>query len=78
MANRNCNGTFFQISEKRYYKCLWDSSILNLNWFDKPLCNGANCPNCKRVIEGTNAGDAVSFAQFKVFKFAGGSAVVLD
>lgn len=78
MANDKCNGTFFQITEKRYYKCLWDGSILKLNWFDQPLGNGVNCPNCKRVIEGTNAGAAVSFSQFKVFRFADGSSIVLD
>jgi len=73
-----CSGRFFQITDKRYYRCLLDGSILNLDWFERPLGNGTKCPNCKRQIDGSNAGDAVSFSQFKVFRFADGSSVVFD
>ena len=77
--NRECNGAFFQIVDKRFYKCLFDGAILNLDWFGGiPLGNGVKCPNCKRIIDGDNAGDAVQFSQFKVFRLKDGSSVVMD
>ena len=78
MANRECNGTFFQIIDKRYYKCLFDGAILNLDWFDYALNDGVKCPNCKRLIDGQRAGNAVKFSQFKVFRLEDGSSVVMD
>lgn len=77
--NRECNGAFFQIVDRRLYKCLLDGAIMNLDWFENtPLGNGAKCPNCKRIIDGDNLGGAVQFSQFKVFRLEDGSSVVMD
>jgi hypothetical protein len=78
MANTECNGAFFQIVDKRFYRCLFDGAILNLDWLETPLGNGVKCPNCKRIIDGSNAGEAVTFSQFKVFRLKDGSSVVLN
>jgi hypothetical protein len=79
VANRECNGKFFQIIDKRFYKCLWDGAVLNLDWFEStPLGNGVKCPNCKRIIDGNNAGAAVQFCQFKMFRLEDGTSVVID
>lgn len=76
--NRDCNGTFFQIIDKHFYKCFLDGAIMNLDWFERRLNDGVTCPNCKRVIDGQRAGAAVQFSQFKVFRLEDGSSVVMD
>lgn len=50
---------------------------MKLDWFPELLKNGDECPNCKRIIDGTDIGDAESYAQFKAFRFSDGTSVVL-
>lgn len=49
--NRECNGDFFEVIGKRYYRCLWDGMI-TVN----PPAKGEECQNCKRVIDGKDFG----------------------
>lgn len=44
--NADCNGTFFQVDNRVYYRCFWDGAIIR--YFDalKP-----GCPNCHRKID---------------------------
>jgi len=77
MAYRECNGRFFHITTTSYYRCMWDSAVMKLDWFPELLKNGDECPNCKRIIDGTDIGDAESYAQFKAFRFSDGTSVVL-
>lgn len=51
MANRDCNGDFFTADGVRYYRCLWDSAVM------PAPAQGDKCPNCDRVIDGTEAGE---------------------
>lgn len=51
MANRECNGDFFEVIGKRYYRCLWDGAIIA-----RPPKNGAKCKNCKRIIDAVDHG----------------------
>lgn len=47
--NRECNGTFFQVGKKVYYRCFWNGVVIQ--YFDilKP-----GCPNCHRKIDPTS------------------------
>ena len=51
MANRNCEGDFFSADGVRYYRCMWDSTVLVA---PEP---GSQCPNCKRDIAGQDHGN---------------------
>lgn len=44
--NRNCHGDFFTFDDKRWYRCLADSAIV-----DAPE-NGSACPSCEREVVG--------------------------
>ena len=48
--NRECNGDFFEAGGFRYYRCLWDGTVLPA---PKP---GELCPHCNREIEGSSIG----------------------
>ncbi len=50
MANRDCEGDFFLADGVRYYRCMWDSTVLVA---PEP---GSQCPNCKRDIAGQDHG----------------------
>ncbi len=50
MANRDCNGDFFEAGGKRRYCCLWNSEIVEC------VENGQKCPICDRIIKGSEAG----------------------
>jgi len=47
--NRTCNGNFFTIKKKRYYRCLRDGVS-----FKTQIINNDICPICNRKIDGTN------------------------
>ncbi len=50
MANRDCNGDFYEINGKRWYRCLWDSTV-------SPAENCAgSCPQCERKIDAVDHG----------------------
>ena len=76
MANRECNGEFFELKDKLHYRCFWDGSILRLDWFGYPLGNGVECPNCKRKIDAQNIGRPTSFSTVHVHIFESGHVVV--
>jgi hypothetical protein len=42
--NRQCNGDYYEVDGRQWYRCLWDGSVLEVT--------GAveTCPNCKRKI----------------------------
>ena len=50
MANRDCEGDFFAADGVRYYRCMWDGTVLVA---PEP---GSQCPNCKRDIAGQDHG----------------------
>ena len=51
MANRDCNGDFFTVSGINYYRCLWDSTVV------PAPDQGDECPQCARIIDGSDAGE---------------------
>mgnify|MGYP001060149799 CR=1 FL=1 len=51
MANRDCNGDFYEINGSRWYRCLWDSTVI-----PAANCEGGSCPHCERRIEATDHG----------------------
>jgi DNA-directed RNA polymerase subunit RPC12/RpoP len=48
--NHTCNGDFFAIESKPFYRCFMDSTQLDAS----ALRDGAECPHCRRRIR---AGD---------------------
>ncbi len=50
MANRECNGDIFTANHVRYYRCLWDGTIIQA-----PL-PGQKCSVCDRKIDATDIG----------------------
>lgn len=54
MANRECNGHFFQLDGAAYYECFWDGTLVDCD--ATPAMQGSKCPNCDRTIDGTNHG----------------------
>ncbi len=43
--NHNCNGDFYKLHGETFYRCLLDSTIVNIG-DDVPTC-----PNCQRHID---------------------------
>jgi hypothetical protein len=52
-VNRDCNGDFFRADGKRYYRCLLDSTIMQV----LHVVEGDKCPNCLRKIDAQDFGD---------------------
>lgn len=47
--NRNCNGNYYVLAKRRYYRCLFDGKVIDTRlaeWVDPAVC-----PNCRRKIE---------------------------
>lgn len=59
MANHDCNGDFYEANGQRWYRCLWDSTVVPADH-----CRGT-CPHCERRIAATDHG-AVKTRQFLV------------
>jgi hypothetical protein len=52
-VNRDCNGDFFRAGGKRYYRCLLDSTVIQV----LHVVQGEKCPNCLRIIDAQDFGD---------------------
>ena len=53
MANRECHGDFFTAEGERFYRCIWDGSLIGL----VPGRPFLTCTNCQREIEGQDHGE---------------------
>ena len=55
MANRNCNGDFYEVNGVRWYSCLWDGTVI-----PAANCEAGSCPHCERKIDATDNGKVES------------------
>lgn len=53
MANRDCNGDFYAIEGKPFYRCFWDSTQLDAS----QLKEDVECPHCRRKIAAERLGE---------------------
>lgn len=60
--NRDCNGDFYAIKGRRFYRCLADSSIVDIEDSNSSM---VHCPHCHRVIGGVHH-DAVLVRRYEV------------
>jgi len=59
VSNRDCNGDFYEVNGNRWYRCLWDNTVIPAE-----NCKGG-CPHCERKIDASDHGK-VQFRQFLV------------
>ena len=68
MANRECNGVFFQVDGRRFYRCFLDNVLIE----DPPFVfrQSVDCPLCYRPIDASEEAYQAETRTMKQYKLA--------